>query len=127
MLLGKCVELDTPPSHPGALESQVGKHIWKTFEDVAYHGKVAYAHVLVSGSEVLYHVVSVEASPEHYARRHRTLSSSAENACAGSQRTVSCCHAPGRYIHRRRALAPHCASPVLIAPAGSAPDDNRWI
>lgn len=43
-------------------ESQVGKDIWKTFDNVAYHGKVEYAHVLASDSEVLYHVVSLEGS-----------------------------------------------------------------
>lgn len=37
---------------------QVNKDVWKTFDGEEYHGVVTYAHVLVSGSEVLYHVVS---------------------------------------------------------------------
>lgn len=37
----------------------MGKDIWKTFENVAHHGRVEYAHVLADSGEVLYHVVSV--------------------------------------------------------------------
>lgn len=36
------------------------KDIWKMFDNVLYHGKVAYAHVLVGSSKVFYHVVSLK-------------------------------------------------------------------
>lgn len=40
----------------------MGKDVWKTFDNVLYHGKVVYAHILVGSSEVLYHVVSLKAA-----------------------------------------------------------------
>lgn len=67
-------------------DSQVDKDIWKTFGDEEYHGKVAYAHVLVSGGEVLYHVVSLKGSSGLRARLRRVtlaLTFLAENNHAG--------------------------------------------